>query len=245
MSNRILASMAILLVAVCLWTEPALAGPGGKIASAAFETFWGRIVLGLLAVFFLPLTVYVLVREKLAERRAHRDLRFMAAYDSRFDWLQIQQRAKDCFHRVHSGWGDEDLSRVADWMTAWYWQNQQQVHLDRWRREGLKNVCEVRKIARLKPLLFVHRNQGAEHEESLIVISIEALMKDYLEERSGGRVVEGSKRFKLVETIWSFVLEDGEWKVSDIEEDSMSLAYAKLARGLPPIESTVISELRA
>ena len=91
----------------------------------------------------------------------------------------------------------------------------------------------------------MHRNQGAEHEESLIVISIEALMKDYLEERSSGKVVEGSKRFKLVETIWSLVLEDGEWKVSDIEEDSMSLAYAKLARGLPPIESTLISELRA
>lgn len=225
--------------------EPAFAGPGGKIASAAFETFWGRVLLVGLALLFLPLTIYVMLREKLSERRARKDLRFMAGYNAKFDWLKIQERAKDCFYRVHSGWEQEDLSGVSDWMTDWYWQNQQLVHLERWKKEGLVNICDVKKITHIKPLLFVHRNQGAEHEDSMVVISIEARMKDYLKNRKTGEVVEGSKRYKEVETVWSFSMVEGVWKVSDIEEGSMSLAYAKMTTELPDIESTAVSDLRA
>jgi predicted lipid-binding transport protein (Tim44 family) len=225
--------------------EPALAGPGGKIASAAFETFWGRIILGVLTIFFLPLIIMVVVREKLAERRTRKDLRYMARYSPLFDWLKIQERAKDCFHRVHSGWGKEDLSGVSQWMTDWYWQNQQMAHLNRWKEEGLENICDVKKITNIRPLLFVHRNHDQGHEDSMVVISIEARMKDYLQERNSGKVVEGSKRYKEVETIWSFTVENGAWKVSDIEEDTMSLAYAKLVKELPAIEETVTGELNA
>ena len=94
--------------------EPAMAGPDGKIARAAFETFWGRVALGVLTIVFLPLIMYVVFQEKLAERRARKDLRFMAGYGSLFEWLKIQERAKDCFLRVHSGWGKEDLSGLSD-----------------------------------------------------------------------------------------------------------------------------------
>ena len=237
----ILTSVFIAFVVV----EPAMAGPGGKIASAAFETFWGRVALGVLTIVFLPLIAYVLLQEKLAERRSRKDLRFMAGYSSLFEWLKVQERAKDCFLRVHSGWEKEDLSGVSSWMTDWYWQNQQLAHLDKWKKEGLVNICDVKKITNIKPLLFVHRNQGEEHEDSMVVISIEAKMQDYLQDRTTGKVVEGSKRYKEVETVWSFTLEEGVWKVSDIEEDTMSLAYAKMVKELPGIETTVVSELRA
>lgn len=237
----VVVGIALVLVIV----EPAMAGPGGKIARAAFETFWGKILLGILTIIFLPLITYVILREKLSERRARRDLRFMAGYSPKFEWLKIQERAKDCFYRVHSGWEKEDLSAVSSWMTDWYWQNQQLSHLERWKKEGLVNVCEVKKITRIKPLLFVHRNHGQEHEDSMVVISIEANMKDYLQRRDTDEIVEGSKKFKEVETIWSFTMVDGEWKVSDIEEGSMSLAYAKLSSELPNIEATVVSDLRA
>lgn len=241
---------AIVIIVICsllllVLVEPAIAGPGGKIARAAFESFWGRIALAVLMVLFAPLIAYIMLREKLAERRARRDLRFMAGYSPLFDWLQLQQRAKDCFFRVHSGWEDEDLSGVSHWMTDWYWQNQQLVHLEHWKNAGLKNICNVKKITAIKPLLFVHRNQGTEHEHSMAVLSITANMQDYLAKRVTGEVMEGSKKYKAVETIWSFTLQGGVWKVSDIEEGSMSLEYAKLTRELPPIESTVISELRA
>ncbi len=169
----------------------------------------------------------------------------MAGYSPLFELLKIQERAKECFFRVHSGWKEENLSGVSAWMTDWYWQNQQLAHLDRWKKEGLVNICDVKKVTNIKPLLFVHRNQGEEHEDSMVVISIEANMKDYLQDRNTGTVVEGSKRYKEVETVWSFTLENGVWKVSDIEEASMSLAYAKMVTDLPKIESTVISDLRA
>lgn len=237
----VMASAFIALLVI----EPAMAGPGGRIARAAFETFWGRVTLGVLTIVFLPLIAYILLLEKLSERRARKDLRFMAGHSSLFEWLKIQERAKDCFFRVHSGWENEDLSGVSDWMADWYWQNQQLVHLDRWKREGLVNICDVKNISKVKPLLFVHRNQGDEHEDSMVVISIEARMKDYLQDRTTGKVVEGSKRYKEVETIWSFTLENGVWKVSNIEEDSMSTVYAKMVRELPRIETTVVSDLRA
>jgi hypothetical protein len=245
MNQKTIILAVLVVTTIFLLTDPALAGPGGKIAKAAFETFWGRVALGALTIIFLPLITYVMLREKLSERRARKDLRFMASHSSMFEWLKIQERAKDCFFRVHSGWENEDLSDVKEWMTDWYWQNQQMLHLEKWKKEGLKNICDVKKITNIKPLLFVHRNHGEEHEDSMIVISIEAKMKDYLEAISTGKVVEGSKRYKEVETIWSFTMDNGQWKVSDIEEDSMSLAYAKLSKDLPKIETTVVSDLRA
>lgn len=208
-------------------------------------TFWGRMIAGILAVVLLPLIIYIVLREKLSERRARSDLRFMATYSHYFEWLKIQERAKDCFFRVHSGWEKEDLSGVSNWMTDWYWQNQQLIHIDKWKKQGLVNICHVKKIKNIRPLLFIHKNQGGEHENSMLVISIEAEMQDYLQDRDTNKVVEGDKRYKDVETVWSFTLENGAWKVSDIEEGAMSLAYAKLAQELPGIESTVISAPRA
>ena len=245
MKNSIIAAIVFIVLVTLLFAEPAFAGPGGRIASAAFETFWGRIFLGILTIIFLPLIIYAIFLEKIAERRTRKDLRFMSSHSQKFDWLKILERVKDCFYRVHSGWEKEDLSGVTDWMTSWYWQNQQQVHLDKWKRKGLVNICDVKKITNIKPLLFVHRNKGCEHEDSMLLISIEANMQDYLQDRSSGKVVEGSKRYKDVETIWTFTMEDGEWKVSDIEEGNMSLAYAKLVKELPDIETTLISESQA
>lgn len=37
-------------VVLFLSVQPAIAGPGGRIASAAFETFWGRIFLAILTL---------------------------------------------------------------------------------------------------------------------------------------------------------------------------------------------------
>lgn len=245
MSRAIILAVVAFVMGLAV-IEPAFAGPGGKIASAAFETFWGKVALGALTVLLLPMIIYISVREWLSERRARKDLRFMARHSPLFDWLRIMERAKDCFTRVHSGWEKEDLSGVSNWMTGWYWQNQQMVYLDKWKSQGLVNVCDVRRVNNVKPLLFVHRNNyEREHEGSTLVISISAKMSDYLEDRSTGKVVEGSKNFKDVERIWSFTLENGAWKVSDIEEGSMSFAYAKLAGDLPQIETTLLGRSRA
>lgn len=243
-TSILILGFAVIFTALVL-VEPAYAGPGGKIASAVFDSFWGRVLLVVLTIVLAPWIAYVSLREYLAVKRTHKDLRFMAKRSPAFDWLRIMQRTKDCFLRVHRSWEDEDLSNCADWMTDWYWQNQQLVHLNRWKREGLVNICHVKKLTRMRPLLFVHRNFSGEHEESMLVIAIDAYMCDYLQERDRGRIVEGSKQYKEVETVWTLTLQHGAWKVSNIEDAAMSLAYARLAKGLPPIESTLAGALRA
>jgi len=87
MKRNTIFSLFALVMFTLMIAEPALAGPGGKIASAAFETFWGKMTLGALTIIFLPLIIWVLVREKLSERRARKDLRFMAGYSHYFEWL--------------------------------------------------------------------------------------------------------------------------------------------------------------
>jgi hypothetical protein len=58
-------------------------------------------------------------------------------------------------------------------------------------------------------------------------------MEDYLAERDSGEVVEGKKGFQEVETIWTFSVQNGQWVVANIEEDTLSLDYAQLANELP------------
>jgi len=229
-----------------LVVEPVLAGPGGRIARAAFETFWGRVILAILTVFFLPLIIYIMCQEHLAARRAKKDLAYIASHDPRFRWLDVKRRAKECFQRVHHGWQDGKLDDVTQWMTAWYWQNQQLVFLDRWESQGLVNVCEIKNIGGMRPLLFVHRNDDGEaHEGSTISIAISANMQDYLKSKTTDEIVEGSKKWKNVETIWTLEFVRGEWLVADIEESDESLMYARMRKELPAIETTMASQFGA
>jgi len=62
----------VVLVVTLMVVEPALAGPGGKIARAMFETFWGKLLLAVLVIILSPLILYTVIKEKLAERRARK-----------------------------------------------------------------------------------------------------------------------------------------------------------------------------
>lgn len=232
----VLCSLIIALVSI----EPAMAMPGGKVAGAFFDSNWGKILLGVLYIVLFPFIIYVNVVEKNSERRSKKDLRYMTNYSDMFDWVRIREHVKECFYSVHSGWSDENLEKASKFMTDWYWQNQQLVYLDRWKNKGLVNICNVKKISNIHPLFFMHTNDEVEHAGSILAISITARMQDYLKNKTTSKIVEGSKRYKEVDTIWTFKLIDNEWKVSDIEEGSMSLMYARLAKELQPIEESIV-----
>ncbi|MCH8207887.1 MAG: hypothetical protein IIA62_02340 [Nitrospinae bacterium] len=103
MHNKTLSAFLLFVLFLILLTvEPALAGPGGKIATAVFDSFWGKVLLIILVIVFLPLILLTLAKEKVAERKALRDLRFMAKRSPYFDWLKVRTRVQDCFFRVHS-----------------------------------------------------------------------------------------------------------------------------------------------
>lgn len=237
--KRTLIILFAVLVSISLFAIPAFAGPGGAIAKVVAKSFWGRVALVVLTILFLPFIIYVLIREKLAERRTQKDLAFMAKYSPDFEWLRAKERILDCFHRIHAAWRAEDASEAGEYMSDWYWRNQQLVFIERWKREGLYNECEVKKIRSVRPLLFVHRNDGAAHAGSVLVVSITARMKDYLAKRGTGEIMEGDKKFKDHETIWSFTMIDGKWRVSNIEEADFSMQYAAQVKYLPKIEDTI------
>jgi hypothetical protein len=238
--KRLLGICLIFLMVAFIFIQPAYAGPGGQIAKVIAKTFWGKMVLGLLTLILLPIGIYLYIKQKLAERRVYKDLRYMAQYDPYFEWLRAKERILDCFYRIHSAWKEEDVSEACEYMTDWYWQNQQLVYLDRWHRESLYNVCEVKKVRIVRPLLFIHRNDDVAHEGSLLVVSITANMKDYLVQRETDKVVEGDRKFKGHETIWTFTLVEGQWRVSNIEEAGCEFDYIFRVKNLPRIEETVL-----
>ena len=238
--KRALGICLIFLMVAFIFIQPAYAGPGGQIAKLLVKTFWGKMVLGLLTFILLPVGIYLYIKQKLAELRAHRDLRYMAQHDPNFGWLRAKARILDCFYWIHSAWKEEDVSEVCEYMTGWYWQNRQLVYLDRWHREGLRNVSAVKKIRAIRPLLFIHRNDDAAHEGSTLVVSITANMQDYLVQRETDELVEGDRKFKDHETIWTFTLVDGQWRVSNIEAAGCEFDYIFQAKNVARIEETVM-----
>ena len=155
-------------------------------------------------------------------------------------WIKLRKRIQDCFYRVHAAWEKSDVSEAHEWMTEWYWQNQRMVYLDRWERDGLVNICEVDKINYIKPIMFSFRgDEKKPGEGSELAVLIEARMKDYLERKSDGKVVEGSRKRKDVERVWSFTYEDGKWVVSNIDAGSNSLEYIEMMKSVPKIEEAL------
>ena len=237
--KRVLGICLIFLMVAFIFIQPAYGGPGGQIAKVLAKTFWGKMVLGLLTLILLPVGIYLYIKQRLAERRAYKDLRFMAQYDPNFEWLWVKQRILDCFYRVHSAWKEEDVSGSCEYLTDWYWQNQQLFHLDRWHREGLRNVCAIKKIRAIRPLLFNHRNDDTAHEGSQLVVLITANMQNYRVHRETDKLVEGDRKFKDHETIWTFTLVEGQWRVSNIEAVGCEFDYIFQVKNVPRIEETV------
>ena len=218
----------------------AFAGPGGKIARAVAETFWGKVILVGLTILFLPLIIYTLLKEHRAKKRVLKDLRILARVCPDFDWIKLRKRIQDCFYRVHAAWEKSDVSEANEWMTESYWQNQQKVYLDRWERDGLVNVCEVDKINYIKPIMFSFRGDNKKPGEgSELAVLIEARMTDYLERKTDGKVVEGSKKKKDVERVWSFTYENEKWVVSNIDEGFNSLEYVEMMKNAPKLKEAI------
>lgn len=206
------------------------------------DDFWSRVIVVGLAAITVLFALTILVRKSAPGRRAKRDLRFMAKRNPRFEWQAISKRARDCFYRKHAVWGDESLSGVPQWMSAWYWQNRQQVELGKLAKESRVRVCDVRKIKKLKPLLFIHKNSPRPDEGSIVVIAITAKMQDYIANADSGKIVKGNREYRDVESIWSLTLEREGWKVSDIEDASMAASYVSMISELPKIEETLEPE---
>ena len=243
---RLLFVGTLALFIVILFMKPSIAGPGGNIASLMFRTFffgsfWGKIILACLVILFLPFIIYTYIKELIAQRCTLKDLSRLARISDHFDWLLLRDRITDSFFRIHNAWRKEDMKEASEWMTDWYWKNQQITFLDQWASEGLVNHCKVNSITNIKPLFLSYHGKDIGHEGSRIVISINAVMEDYLAKRDTGEVVEGKKGFFAVETVWTFLLKDKKWRVANIEDIGTLLEYALMINELPERLNEVVS----
>jgi len=220
-SRLLFAGLLVLAVVAFLAPEPALAAPGGLVKQAARTTV-GKIVLAALVLLFLPLILWFAAKRAILVRRTRKALRRLGAQVPHFAWLPLKERVGEVFGWVHSAWDMEKMDVARDFMTAWYVRNQQ-LQLDRWERDGLRNVTSDVKIKRLTPLYMSHDPRSP--EDDWFVVEIVAEMRDYLVERASGKVVQGDKALGEQTTVWSFVRENGRWVLSNIEPGEMDLEY--------------------
>lgn len=218
----LLVVFAVLLLAA---PDPALAAPGGIIKAAARSTL-GKVVLALMVLVFLPLIAWYLARRAVLVRRTRRALQRLGARAPHFAWLPLKERVSEVFAWVHSAWDQGKMDLARDYMTAWYVRNQQ-LQLDKWERDGLRNVTSDVKIKSLTPLYVSHALVSGEPDR--VVVEIEAEMRDYLVDRASGKVMQGDKTLGTSTTVWSFVHQDGRWLLSNIEPEATAFQYLEEA----------------
>lgn len=226
--------LIVVLVIVFLFTFEAelLAAPGGKIANAFFKSFWGKLILGILTIVFLPFILIQMFRESRKVKATKKALQQLATLDDNFEILKLKARVSGVFNQVHRAWSKEDMAQASELMTDWYWQNQQLVYLNAWEEEGLVNICRVREVNEVKPIL-VKATQEPNFENSRVSFSISAEIEDYLKERDSDRIVQGAKGFDDEESIWTFVLQNGNWLLENINQEGAYSEFVKMPNVVP------------
>ena len=226
--------LTILIIGFLFYIDPVYAGPGGTIAKGLFKTWWGKLLLAVLVIVFFPLIVYTYTVEFFAVRKTKKQLNQLGLKNKDFSWLNLEKNVHNIFTRVYLAWENEDMKEVSEYVNHWYWQNQQTVHLDKWKQENLKNVCKLDKIKSVKPL-YIEISDEENLEGSKIAFVISANIKDYLKDRTTHRIVQGKNEYGDEEKVWILEYKDGKWLLDDIRDGNFSLAFAKMKNVIPEI----------
>lgn len=224
----LICSALALLTIVAFAVLPAEAAPGGLIKEAV-KNIWVQIGLGILAVIFAPVIIWYWRKRTNHIKAVKQDLERAAQLHPQYKWLDLRDRVSNVYTWVWSAWSQQKMDLAAGFCTHWYWQNQQ-LKLAEWERNGLENVCSLKRIMKIEPLLLNHEEGG---DGSRVVFSITAEVTDYLVEKATGRVVEGDKKVDELETIWTMVWDDGEWKLNLIEAMNEEGSYLGMPCKLP------------
>lgn len=224
--------LVLVLALVLFDIDPMYAGPGGTVVKAIFKTWWGKVLLSILGIIFLPLTIYVYFREYFAVKNCKKQLLELGKRNKDFSWLNLDKNVRNIFNRVYIAWNNQDLKEASSYISHWYWQNQQLVHLDEWKKENLRNVCKVDGIKSVKPL-YLEISEQENLEGSRIAFLITANIMDYLKSNDTHKIVQGSNKYDDEEKIWVMEYTDGQWVLDDIQDGQLSLAFAKTKNIIP------------
>ena len=225
--------LLLITVMVILFSiDPVYAGPGGAVAKVFFRTWWGKLLLLALTILLLPLILYMRIKEYRKVRKIKSILSQLSLTHKDFGWLQLHKEFSNIIHRVYNAWSDEDLSAVKSYVNHWYWQNQQAIFLDQWKKENLKNVSKLKEINKIKPL-YLELSDEPNLEGSRIAIEINVIAQDYLMDRDTQKIVKGKTGFDDLSAIWFLEYTEGKWLLDNIQESSMSFELIKMPDVVP------------
>jgi len=231
--------VVLVFIGFLFFIDPIYAGPGGAIAKGLFKTWWGKILMLIVFIILFPFIVYIKTIEFFKVKKTKKQLVQVGLKNKDFSWLNLEKNFSNIITRVYSAWGNEDMSEVKEYVNHWYWQNQQSVHLDKWKSNNLKNICNLKKLKKIRPLYLELTNNNA-YEGSKVVISISGTIEDYLINKDTQKVIEGKRGFQDECHIWVMEYTEGKWLLDDIKDDSHSLAFAKMKNLIP--ENIVIAK---
>jgi hypothetical protein len=212
--------------------DPIYAGPGGAVAKVFFKTWWGKIILLLLTIILLPFIIYIRLIEYRKVRKNKQLLAKIGMKHKEFNWALLNKEFNNIIRRVYNAWSNEDLSEVKEYVNYWYWQNQQAVFLDQWKKENLQNISKLKSISKINPL-YIELTDEPNLEGSRIAISVDVVAEDYLVERDTNKVVQGKKGYEDLEYVWFLEYTEGKWLLDDIQEGTLSLQVAKMPNVIP------------
>lgn len=238
-----LIALVFIVALLLVFVDPIYAGPGGTVVKAIFKTFWGKVLLSIIGIILFPLFAYIHFREYFAIKKCKKELLTLQTVNDDFRWSKLEKTVKQIYERVYLAWSKEDMSAVSNYVSHWYWQNQQLVHLDKWQSENLKNICALESVGKIKPLHLEILNRE-NLEGSRIAFSITGRIKDYLMDRTTLKIVKGSRNYDDEERIWVFEYTNGKWLLDDIQEGELSLAFAKLDNIIPEVLPNPIAEIK-
>lgn len=224
--------LVLVITLVLFDIDPMFAGPGGTVVKAIFKTWWGKVLMSIIGIILLPLIIYVYFREFLSIKKCKKELLVLGKKNRDFSWLNLDKNVRNIFSRVYIAWNNQDLKEASSYISHWYWQNQQLVYLDEWKKENLVNVCKVDGIKSVKPL-YLEITNDANLEGSRIAFLITANIMDYLKNKDTNKIVQGSSKFDDEEKIWVMEYTDGNWVLDDIQDGQLSLAFAKTKNVIP------------
>jgi hypothetical protein len=224
--------LIVLVVGLLLWVDPMYAGPGGYIAKGLFKSWWGKLLLAALTIIFLPLILYVRIVEYRKARKIKKVLNQLAVKNKALSWMQLEKEFSNIIRRVYNAWTNEDMAEVKSYVNHWYWQNQQLVYLEQWKRENLKNVSRLRTLNKMRPV-YMELSQVENWEGSRIAVAVDLEVEDYLMERDTKQIIQGKVGYQDVEYVWFFEYTGGQWLLDDIQEGSLSFQFAKMKDVVP------------
>lgn len=222
----------ILIIALLFYVEPVLAGPGGTVAKALFKTWWGKLLMLLLAIILLPVLIYAKIVEFFKIRKTKKQLVEIGFKNKDFSWLNLNKNISNIFTRTYEAWSNEDMSEVKNYVNNWYWQNQQLVVLDKWKSENVKNICNLESIKKIKPL-YIEITDEEDFKYSKIVVLITASIEDYLVNRDTYKIVKGGRGYINESHIWVMEYDGKNWLLDNIADEDYSLAYLKTQNLIP------------